>query len=194
MALRAASTEPRRVVGVDWWLFSGSQGLYDLEGIGGPDALEVATYEELVNAGGVTRYWLWLTNIPVKDVDRVAPLLDVLNVGFLVAGAKEAPPGSSTFRRSCRTDARSDDGTSAWPRRSSSTMCAPTAMSMTSCAKPRRRSAVPAVQSSDAEAIEMTRAIAAPSGAVIQAHDYEMTVRHITIHDRRATSRFLRFR
>ena len=74
MALRAASTEPRRIVGVDWWLFSGSQGLYDLEGIGGPDALEVATYEELVNAGGVTRYWLWLTNIPIKDVDRVAPL------------------------------------------------------------------------------------------------------------------------
>ena len=176
-ALRAASTEPRRIVGVDWWLFSGSQGLYDLEGIGGPDALEVATYEELVNAGGVTRYWLWLTNIPIKDVDRVAPLLDVLNVGFLVAGAKEAPPGFDDVLISPPDRARIGRRTSAWPRAFFADGATPYSdvqdflRQAGTAGRP-----LAAVQSSDREAVEATAFLPAPSGVAIPARDYRLSV------------------
>ena len=177
MALRAASTEPRRIVGVDWWLFSGSQGLYDLEGIGGPDALEVARYEELVNAGGLTRYWLWLTNIPVKDIDRVAPLLDVLNVGFLVAGAKEAPIGFDDLPISPPDRARIGRRASAWPRAFFADGATPY-----SDVQDFLRQAGGAgrplafVQSSDREAVEAAGSLPPPSGVTIPARDYRLSV------------------
>ena len=176
-ALSTALTEPERSVGVDWWLFSGSQGLYDLEGIGGPDALETATYEELVNAGGITRYWGWLTNLPGKDVDRVAPLLDILNVGFFVAGAEDAPPGFVDVPVSPPDRARIGRRGSAWPRAflADGVTLYGDVQDFLRQAETAGRP-IAAVQSSDREAVEATRALMAPSGATIPARDYVLTV------------------
>ena len=48
-------SEPARTVGIDTVLRAGSQGLYGLEGLGGPDALVNASYEQLVDAGHIDR-------------------------------------------------------------------------------------------------------------------------------------------
>lgn len=176
-AVRAASTEPRRIVGLDWWMFSGSQALYGLEGIGGPDALETAPYEELVNAGGITRYWLWLTTVPAKDLDRLAPLLDVLNVGFLVAGAEDVPPGFVDLPVLPSDRARIGRRESAWPRAffvdgvSAYGDVQEFLRQAASAGRP-----IAAVQASDRGAVETTRALTAPSGVTIPARDYRLTV------------------
>jgi hypothetical protein len=177
LAARAASTEPQRIVGLDWWLFSGSQGLYGLEGIGGPDALETPAYEELVNAGGITRYWLWLTAVQAKDVDRLSPLLDVLNVGFLVAGTLDAPPGFVDLPIAPPDRARIGRRASAWPRAffvdgvSTYVDVGDFLRQVSTAGRP-----IAAVQSSDSEAVETTRAIGAPSGVTTPADDYRLTV------------------
>ncbi len=58
-----ASTEPFRAVGLDWTLFAGSQALYEVEGVGGADPLEVQAYRELVDAGGIWRWMVWITMV-----------------------------------------------------------------------------------------------------------------------------------
>jgi hypothetical protein len=177
LAVRAALSEPRRVVGVDWWMFSGSQGLYRLEGIGGPDALEMAQYEELVNAGGITRYWLWLTTVPAKDLTRLAPLLDLLNVGFLVAGSEDAPPGLVDLPVVPPDRARIGRRESAWPRAffvdgvSAYGNVQEFIGQVASAGRP-----IGAVQASDREAVEATHALPAPSGVTVPARDYRLTV------------------
>ena len=177
LAVRAASSEPQRVVGVDWWLFSGSQGLYGLEGIGGPDALETAAYEELVNAGGITRYWSWLTTVPAANLDRLAPLLDLLNVGFLVAGAEDAPPGFVDLPIVPPDRARVGRRESAWPRAffvDGVSTYGDVQEFLGQAASARRP--IAAVQASDRQAVEATRALPTPSGATIPARDYALTV------------------
>jgi hypothetical protein len=92
---------PARVIGVGDVLFSGTQGLWDLEGIAGPDALELPKYEALINAAGVQRYWRWNILIGGPDLPRVGPLLDLLNVGYLVVPHRTAsqglPPGADNL-------------------------------------------------------------------------------------------------
>ena len=85
--------EPERALGVDWVMSSGSQALYELEGLHGPDALQQANYEELFKTAGVWRGWGWFTRVPVKDFPRMSPLLDLLNTGYLLARSDAIPPG-----------------------------------------------------------------------------------------------------
>jgi hypothetical protein len=177
LAARAASTEPRRIVGLDWWMFSGSQGLYGLEGIGGPDALETAHYEELVNAAGITRYWPWLTTVPAKDLDRLAPALDLLNVGFLVAGAEGVPHGFDDVPVSPPDRARLGRRAGAWPR-----AFFVDGVSAYGDVQEFLRQAgaadrpMAAVQSSDREAANATQVLPPPTGLTIPARDYRLTV------------------
>jgi hypothetical protein len=84
---------PTRVVGLGGLLYSGSQALYGLEGIGGPDALEIAPYEELVDGTGVPRDLIWVTLVTPERLDRMDPLLDLLNVGFVVTPQDQLPAG-----------------------------------------------------------------------------------------------------
>ena len=174
---RAAAGEPRRIVGLDWWLFPGSQGLYGLEGIGGPDALETARYEELVDAAGITRHWWWLTPVFSKDLDRLAPLLDVLNVGLLVAGTDETPPGFVDLPDLPPDRARIGRRDSAWPRAffadgvTSYNNVQEFLQQAASAGRP-----IAAVQAIDREAVESTRALSLPSGVTIPARDYLLTV------------------
>jgi len=97
-AIRADAKGPTRVVGLHEVLFPGSQSLYGLESLGGPDALELPRYEELINKYGVTRFWDWGVSIDGTDLNRLARLLDLLNVGYVLAGHgaedQGLPPGA----------------------------------------------------------------------------------------------------
>jgi hypothetical protein len=86
------SANPTRVVGLGTVLFEGTQALYGLEGIGGPDPLEVGRYEELVDGTGIPRDWVWATLVTSDRLDRMGPLLDLLNVGFVVTPQNQLPP------------------------------------------------------------------------------------------------------
>ena len=92
-AIRRDARGPTRVLGLREVLFSGSQALYKLEGIGGPDALELPRYEQLMNASGVQRYWLWNHIIAGPELPQLAPFLDLVNVGYVLAarGSQDLP-------------------------------------------------------------------------------------------------------
>jgi hypothetical protein len=100
-AIRADAKGPTRVVGLHEVLFPGSQSLYGLESLGGPDALELPRYEELINKYGVTRFWDWGVSIDGTDLNRLARLLDLLNVGYVLAGHgaedQRLPPGAESL-------------------------------------------------------------------------------------------------
>ena len=106
---------PTRTAGVDLVLFPGSQALYELEGLGGADPLEVAAYRELVDAGGITRDWSWLTLVTTANLERLTPLLDMLNVGFLLARSDILPHFEAVKMRGGDV-VRAGQRTTAWPR------------------------------------------------------------------------------
>ncbi len=82
---------PTRVVGLGNLLFEGTQALYGLEGIGGPDALVLGQYEDLVDGTGIPRDWVWFTLVTPERLDRMGPLLDLLNVRFVVTPQDQLP-------------------------------------------------------------------------------------------------------
>jgi hypothetical protein len=180
-AVRAASSEPSRILGLDWWLFSGSQALYRLEGIGGPDALETPAYEQLVDAAGITRRWLWLTTLPANDLAKLSPLLDLLNVRFLVSGRDEAPPGFADMRIMPPDKARVGLRETAWPR----------AFFVDGIVTYREvqdfirhlagsRGPFAAVQASDSDAVAATRTMSRPAGTVVRGHGYRLSINTTT--------------
>jgi len=83
-AIRQDARGPARTLGLGELLFQGTQAIYGVEGIGGPDALELPKYEQLINAAGVFRYWMWNQLFTSQDLTRHGPLLDLLNVRYLV--------------------------------------------------------------------------------------------------------------
>jgi hypothetical protein len=84
-AIHADMSGPSRALGLDATLFTGSQALYELESIGGADPLQLAPYEQLINTAGVRRYWWWNQAISANELPREGPLLDLLNVGYVLA-------------------------------------------------------------------------------------------------------------
>lgn len=89
---RDAGTAAIRVAGVDQVLFPGSSALYELESIGGPDALQLPWYEELVITHGIVRNWNWATMIPAASMPRAQPFLDLLGVGYLLGRSTDNVP------------------------------------------------------------------------------------------------------
>jgi len=169
--------EPGRALGVDWVLFSGSQAMYELEGLGGPDALQLANYEELFKTAGVWRGWGWVTRVPASDVARLAPLLDLLNTGFLLARPDEIPPGFSEVRIVGEDRLKVGRRTSAWPRAffvdgvTTYADAADLLQRVGSFGKP-----FAAVQPSDRQAMDATSGLSKPSGMVVPARRYRLTV------------------
>jgi hypothetical protein len=98
-AIHQDARAPARTVGLGELLFPGTQALYRAEGIGGPDALMLPKFEQLINASGVYRYWTWNQLIGSGDLEKLGPLLDLLNVGYLVtaqnAAIERVPAGSN---------------------------------------------------------------------------------------------------
>jgi hypothetical protein len=95
-AIHRDNRGPARTLGLGELLFPGTQVLYGVEGTGGPDALELPKYEELINASGVFRYWTWNQLFTAQDLHRLDPLLNLLNVRYLVtaqnAAVERVPP------------------------------------------------------------------------------------------------------
>jgi hypothetical protein len=114
-AVHLAAADPARITGFDAILMPGSQAFYQLEGIGGADALEVPVYRELLDASGVRRS-SWITSVAAADADRLSPLLDMLNVGFFLAPSDSNLPGFNDLpvRRADRL--RVWQRTTTWPR------------------------------------------------------------------------------
>ena len=56
-------------------------------------------YEQLINAAGVYRYWMWNQLFTSQDLTRLGPLLDLLNVRYLVtsqnAMVERVAPGTA---------------------------------------------------------------------------------------------------
>jgi hypothetical protein len=162
-------------------MFPGTQGLYSLEGIGGADALNLGPYEQLVDAAGIERPMGplaeggWLTTVSPDSLKRLSPLLDMLNVEFLLApadglswGLAELPSRGVDRIKALRRPA-------AWPR-------AFFANVVTTYEKPRdlldtiriHPGPLAAVQSTDAEAVAATGGLHG-SGAVVPARGYALT-------------------
>ena len=107
---------PTRVVGFGFLLLEGTQALYGLEGIGGADAVELGPYEELVDSTGVSRDMGWLTVVTPERLGQMGPLLDLLNVGFVITPQGQLAAGLAKVGDDA--DPRIDVArrSSAWPR------------------------------------------------------------------------------
>jgi hypothetical protein len=174
--IHRVAKEPARTIGVDWALFSGSQALYQLEGIGGADPLELPAYRELVDSAGIWRDWGWFTMVRQADLVRLAPLLDMLNVGYVLSRPDNVPEGLSAIDMS-RADRLVVSGRpTAWPRAFyvdgvvSYDGVADLLKAVASSPRP-----VAAVQSSDPHAREATAFLAPPSGRFVPARAYRLT-------------------
>ena len=69
-------------------LFSGSQALYELEGIGGADPLELPAYRELIDASQMWRDWGWFTMVRQADVPRSVAVARYVECGFRVVASR----------------------------------------------------------------------------------------------------------
>jgi hypothetical protein len=182
-AIHRTMTEPQRTIGLGANLRAGSQALYGLEGIGGPDALTLATYDELVDAGPIDRpdgpaaAGGWTTMVKTAaSLDRLAPLLDLLNVGFVLAPVHNLPQGLDEVRVPGADRLKVFRRSSAWPRAFS-------VDGVTTYASPQdllgqvatHRSPLATILSSDGQALEATRHLRKPSGAAVPAHGYTLT-------------------
>jgi SAM-dependent methyltransferase len=173
--LHRVATEPTRVFGTESYLFAGSQALYELEGLGGPDALAIRKYDELVNAAGIWRSD-WLTRVGLHDVPRLAPLLDLVNARFLLTG-EVVPVGFDEVPVSGKDRLRIGRRVTAWPRAFFVTGVsqyldpADLLRKVASAGRP-----FAAIQTGDNQAIAVTRELANPSDTVTPARDYRLTV------------------
>jgi hypothetical protein len=92
VARSRAGNEPFRVASLSNTLFAGVQAFYRLEGITGPDALELRELRELSDAAGIDRnVWRWRPVYLSQDLIRAKGLLDMLGVRFVFGTAYEFP-------------------------------------------------------------------------------------------------------
>ena len=174
-SVHRAAREPYRTAGVEFVLFSGSQALYEMEGLGGPDALVVPRYEQLVNAAGISRL-NWLTWVGTNDVARLAPLLDLLNVGFLLSAPEMVPPDWTAVKVSGQDRLKVGRRPTAWPR----AFFVDSVITYTDPSDLLRQVGVhhgpfAAVQISDGPAMEATRGLAHAAGSGIPALGYQLS-------------------
>jgi hypothetical protein len=90
---KAINREPFRALGVGMTLFPGTQGLWELEGLIGPDALELPYFRELgVPAGMFNDPWGWQSLFSVEDMQRQSDLLDMFGVRVVFARPEATIP------------------------------------------------------------------------------------------------------
>ncbi|MEI9897695.1 MAG: hypothetical protein WDN28_28515 [Chthoniobacter sp.] len=115
-AVRTASAEPSRVVGLDWELVPGFSAALGFETISGPEALMNPAMLELTNVLGFRRIWGWRIQVKEKEFHSMHRALDMLNVRYLLAASKQAGqmlPGTKLVQASDLTVLESE---TAWPR------------------------------------------------------------------------------
>jgi hypothetical protein len=161
---------------LDSTLFPGTQALYELEGIGGADPLEVPAYRELVDAAGMARPLVWLTLFTGSDLVRLAPLLDMLNVQFLLARSSSDSPGLVNVPVPKEDRLKVQRRATAWPRAffvDSVTTYVDAPDLLSKVATVGRPFA--AVQAGDQHAADVTRGMTRASGNVVPASGYNLT-------------------
>jgi hypothetical protein len=181
-AIHRAMNEPARTIGLDHVLRAGSQGLYGLEGLGGPDALMSTPYEQLVDAGPLDRpdgplaAGGWLTTVSATSFDRLAPFLDLLNVGFVLARPERVLPGLIDVPMQGADRLKPHRRPTAWPRAffvdGVTTYVEPEELVRQVAANGKP---LAAVQSIDHQAMEATQELRAPTGNSVPARGYELT-------------------
>jgi hypothetical protein len=174
-SMHRAATEPGRAFGTDWTLIAGSQALYELEGLGGPDALAIAKYDELVNAAAIPRAG-WLTKVGFDDVPRLAPLLDMLNATYTFTATDNMPVGVDEVPVTGRDRLKLGRRQTAWPRAffvDGVSQYSDPADLLRKVSALRRPFA--AVQQGDDRAVHATRQLTTPSGEVIPARAYRLS-------------------
>ena len=142
-------------------------------------------YRELVDTAGIQRDWYWLTLVTAPKLDRLTPLLDMLNVGFLFARSDSLPPHFEPVAMDGGDLVRVEQRATAWPRAffaDGVTTFSDTAELLRGVAEQHRPFA--AVQALDSRAIAATRQFAAPSSPAIPADDYALTANTTTFHVR----------
>ena len=181
-AIHRAMNEPARTIGIDAVLRAGSQGLYGLEGLGGPDALMSAHYEQLLDAGPIDRpdgpllAVGWLTTVSATSFDRLAPLLDLLNVGFVLARPERVLPGLTDVPMQGTDRLKPLRRPTAWPRAfftdGVTTYVEPQELlrQVAAHGKP-----LASIQSTDDRAMEATRGLRASGGHSVPARGYMLT-------------------
>jgi hypothetical protein len=181
-AVHQHMSEPARAVGLGYGLSFGTQSLYGLESIGGPDALSVRRYEELVDAARIERPWGplvaggWLTIVQPPDLVRLAPLLDMLNVGFLLAPAEAVITGFDELPMSGSDRLKALRRRSAWPRAYFADGVSLYGEVQELLNQAAGHSApLAAVQSTDREAVDATRHLPQPTRHSQPARDYRLT-------------------
>jgi hypothetical protein len=115
-ALLSRGEAPFRVVGFNDDLLPGWSGVYGLEGISGPDALVNPYYRELLDAAGVERVWDWRYILEAKDLRRLKPVFDLLNVRFYLSYRQDRRPIEQVLRPLASLDMDSFESEAAWPR------------------------------------------------------------------------------
>jgi hypothetical protein len=167
--------EPARAFGTEFILTAGSQALYEVEGLGGPDALANRRYDDLINAAGMWRSD-WLTRVGVHDVPRLSPLLDMLNAGFLFTVPENIPVGFHEIAVSGRDRLKLGRRDTAWPRAffvDGVTQYSDPADLLRQVAAAQHPLA--AVEVGDREAVDATRTLTNPTGRVAAARHYRLT-------------------
>ncbi len=175
-AIHAATTTPTRTTGVGGTLGAGSSVLYLLEDVRGADPLEVRAFRELMDASGMQRPMWWLTSFSPVDVPRLGPMLDMLNVGFLVAAADAVPPGGSVLPMGGPDLVRAIQRPAPWPRAfftdGTSTYTTPADLVQQVST---RRTPFSAILEGDARTAEATSGLPRASGRVVPADNYVLT-------------------
>jgi hypothetical protein len=181
-AIRGAMTEPARTVGLGTLLLPGSSPLFGLEGIGGPDSLLIGDYQDLLDAGAIERPWGplkdfgWLIQVSPPNVDRVAPLLDMINVGFVLAAPGSTPSGLVELPMSGADYIRPLRRPTAWPRAffvdGVARYAAPRDLLTLAAA---HHGPLAAIQSTDAEALAATSGLPTVSRPAVAASGYALT-------------------
>jgi hypothetical protein len=173
-AKRDAKSEPFRLIGTDATLIPGFNAVYRVEGINGPDAIMNPYYRALGRAAGVLPEDDWLSLVRTPEVAKFRPVLDFLNVRYLISAA--AVDRASGYTRIATDDFDVYRSATTWPRAFfTSDIRTYNGVSELIERIHDARSPFAAVQSSDRSAIVATEPIRATPHRTVPATSYRLT-------------------
>jgi hypothetical protein len=174
---KAINREPFRAVGVGMTLFPGTQGLWELEGLIGPDALELPYFRELgVPAGMFNHPWGWQSLFSVEDMQRQSALLDMFGVRVVFARPETTVPFGLVVPVNPKDALKIVVRPGAWPRAFFTAAVGRYDTPSELLAQLNTNSApFAATQSNDAEAEALVSHLARTRGEVVAATNYRLT-------------------
>jgi hypothetical protein len=114
--VRADRAEPLRAAGIDWCFAPGWNGVYDIEGISGPDALLNGQYRELALACGLDMAWGWRIVADFPTLAALKPVYDFLNVKYYLDGPLGQGRAGGGLKPVARADLDVYRSETPWPR------------------------------------------------------------------------------